>query len=42
MPSAIRPSGRLIQKISDQWMCWVRKPPSTGPPIEEVANTAAI
>ena len=36
------PSGRLIQKISDQSRCSVKKPPSTGPPIDDVANTAPI
>ncbi len=42
MPSAASPNGTLIQKISDQSRCSVRKPPSTGPPTEEEANTAAI
>ena len=40
--SARMPSGRLIQKISDQCTCSVRNPPSTGPPMEEEANTAPI
>src|SRR6185503_870877 len=42
IPSAHNPSGKLIQKISDQSTCSVRNPPSTGPPTEDVANTAPI
>ena len=32
----------LNQKISDQCRCSVSTPPSTGPPIEDEANTAPI
>ena len=38
---AAAPSGRLIQKISDQWQYCANRPPSTGPAMLEVAKTAA-
>ena len=41
MASAASPSGRLIQKITDQCRCSAKNPPSTGPRRLEVMNTLA-
>ena len=42
MAKAKSPSGRLIQKISDQCRCSAKKPPSTGPAMLEVDGHAAM
>src|SRR5699024_860653 len=39
MRNAMMPIGTLIQKHQRQSMCWVKKPPSTGPSTLEMANS---
>jgi hypothetical protein len=41
MASASAPSGKLIQKISDQCRCSAKNPPTTGPTMLDVMKTAA-
>ena len=40
--AAASASGRLIQKISDQWKCSESTPPRIGPPTPEVTHTTAM